>query len=424
MAGAAQSAVAKPAGTSPTPAPSEDTGLPDGITVLGGTPQQMGSSIPVAPTPIETSGVGVPGAATASPEIGGVSAVPGEISEGPRIGVPAKPETVGKAETTRAAVPETTAAHTAPGTSVPSEAPAPSSSGGTASGDPLADLGIAVDPYTPPPPPPPKRIRPHHDRGYWYKPFHNKVPAPYGEDNPEYMASLAAAKAAEAAAAAGGDAAAGSVPTGTGIPSPSETIPTAPNCPSGSGSAAAASGYTAPEPAPPVSSSSSAGYIPSPNTSPDLIPGISIENPAGTDTAVSGDSIPTSIPTSPAARETVPTSPVGSHPAETGANPVSTVPIVSLADGAATASPQQPIPQAPVFRDVEIGGGQITGWETPAGGGMERRFAMYSTEHFEAPKDPYEIVKTADGASWYRQYGRNKGRKLGILPRVPRRKKR
>lgn len=39
---------------------------------------------------------------------------------------------------------------------------------------------------------------------------------------------------------------------------------------------------------------------------------------------------------------------------------------------------QNPIPtQPPTFRDVEIGGGRITGFETPAGGGEERQFAMY-----------------------------------------------
>ena len=438
VAGASPSPAVRAAGTSPLSAPSEDTGLPEGITVLGGTaqvgnPPPMGSSIPTAPTSLETSGAGTSGAALVSPE-SGVSAVPGEIGEGTKSGVPMRPEGSGAADDTSPSVPETTVAPGPPaasGTAVPAEASA--SAGGTASGEPLADLGITVDPYTPPPPPPPKRVRPPRDRGYWYRPFHNKVPAPYGEDNPEYMASLAAEKAAKAAAAAG-DSPAGSVPTGMSTPAASEAIPTAPSYASGSGSGRAGSGsvgaWSSPvssgsvlAPSAPASIGSGfAGDPQSSSTSPDQIPGISIETPAGTASAVSGDSAPASIPTAPT-REAVPNPRVGANPTEMGANQEPSAPIVSLADGPATAGPMPSIPQAPVFRDVEIGGGQITGWETPAGGGMERRFVLYNTEHFEAPKDPYEIVKTADGASWYRQYGRNRGKKRGILPRVPRRKK-
>lgn len=58
----------------------------------------------------------------------------------------------------------------------------------------------------------------------------------------------------------------------------------------------------------------------------------------------------------------------------------------------------------PTFRDVEIGGGRITGYETPAGGGKERQFAMYNAEQYMEPIGPYETVKTVDGESWYKQY--------------------
>ena len=71
----------------------------------------------------------------------------------------------------------------------------------------------------------------------------------------------------------------------------------------------------------------------------------------------------------------------------------------------APAAEGAPIPsQPPTFRDVEIGGGRITGYETPAGGGEERQFAMYNASQYMVPSGPYEVVKTVDGESWYKQY--------------------
>ena len=58
----------------------------------------------------------------------------------------------------------------------------------------------------------------------------------------------------------------------------------------------------------------------------------------------------------------------------------------------------------PTFRDVEIGGGRITGHEISADGQSDREFAMYSTEQYMPPTGPYDTVQTVDGASWYRQY--------------------
>lgn len=65
---------------------------------------------------------------------------------------------------------------------------------------------------------------------------------------------------------------------------------------------------------------------------------------------------------------------------------------------------RDPIPsQPPAFRKVEIGGGRITGYETPVGG-KERRFAMYNAAQYMEPTGSFETIKTADGQSWYRQY--------------------
>lgn len=58
----------------------------------------------------------------------------------------------------------------------------------------------------------------------------------------------------------------------------------------------------------------------------------------------------------------------------------------------------------PTFRNVEIGGGRITGVEVAADGSSEREFAMYSAEQYMAPSGQYDTVQTTDGSSWYRQY--------------------
>lgn len=94
----------------------------------------------------------------------------------------------------------------------------------------------------------------------------------------------------------------------------------------------------------------------------------------------------------------------------------------------------------PVFSNVEIGGGRITGYEAPAGGGEERQFAMYSASHYLQPTGSYETVQTADGETWYKQYAQPTIRKtphtgksgkieysshiVAELPPVPKRKDR
>ena len=58
----------------------------------------------------------------------------------------------------------------------------------------------------------------------------------------------------------------------------------------------------------------------------------------------------------------------------------------------------------PKYRDVEIGGGRITGYESTPGVSGERQFAMYSKDQYMQPSGDHEVVTTADGASWYKQY--------------------
>ena len=58
----------------------------------------------------------------------------------------------------------------------------------------------------------------------------------------------------------------------------------------------------------------------------------------------------------------------------------------------------------PKYRNVEIGGGRITGYETAPGSSGERQFAMYSTDQYMEPSGDHSVVTTVDGASWYKQY--------------------
>ena len=62
------------------------------------------------------------------------------------------------------------------------------------------------------------------------------------------------------------------------------------------------------------------------------------------------------------------------------------------------------IQHAPAFRDVEIGGGRITGFETAHGSSEERQFAMYNASQYRIPRGEHEVIQTADGESWYKQY--------------------
>ncbi len=95
---------------------------------------------------------------------------------------------------------------------------------------------------------------------------------------------------------------------------------------------------------------------------------------------------------------------------------------------------------APTFRDVEIGGGRITGYESTPGESGERQFAMYNADQYMQPSGDFSVVKTVDGASWYKQYAEpvvkktpreDSGGKISYeerivqqLPQIPKRKDR
>ena len=63
--------------------------------------------------------------------------------------------------------------------------------------------------------------------------------------------------------------------------------------------------------------------------------------------------------------------------------------------------------EAPVYSDVEIGWGRITGVETPAGESESWPFAMYHMEQYTAPSGDFTKVVSADGAQWYKQYAQD-----------------
>lgn len=61
----------------------------------------------------------------------------------------------------------------------------------------------------------------------------------------------------------------------------------------------------------------------------------------------------------------------------------------------------------PVFSNVEIGGGRITGVETAPGSTEGLTFGMYHAEQYAAPRGEYTKVHSADGTLWYKQYAQD-----------------
>lgn len=61
----------------------------------------------------------------------------------------------------------------------------------------------------------------------------------------------------------------------------------------------------------------------------------------------------------------------------------------------------------PSFRDVEIGGGRITGMEISETHPDGIAFRMYHTEQYTAPEGPHSTVHAADGTAWYKQYAQD-----------------
>lgn len=60
--------------------------------------------------------------------------------------------------------------------------------------------------------------------------------------------------------------------------------------------------------------------------------------------------------------------------------------------------------QAPVYKDVEIGGGRIIGTELTKEYPEGVSFAMYHAGQFTKPDGHFQPVHTADGQLWYKQY--------------------
>lgn len=58
----------------------------------------------------------------------------------------------------------------------------------------------------------------------------------------------------------------------------------------------------------------------------------------------------------------------------------------------------------PVFSNVEIGGGRITGTETSGEHPEGIAFGMYHTAQYTAPEGDHTTVRAVDGTSWYKQY--------------------
>lgn len=58
----------------------------------------------------------------------------------------------------------------------------------------------------------------------------------------------------------------------------------------------------------------------------------------------------------------------------------------------------------PVYTNMEIGGGRMTGTETTEDSG-NREFALYHADQYLAPTPgTYDTVQSVDGATWYKQY--------------------
>ena len=62
---------------------------------------------------------------------------------------------------------------------------------------------------------------------------------------------------------------------------------------------------------------------------------------------------------------------------------------------------------APVFTNVEIGGGRITGMETAPGSSESVAFGMYHADQYAEPKGDFAKVHAADGSLWYKQYAQD-----------------
>ena len=68
---------------------------------------------------------------------------------------------------------------------------------------------------------------------------------------------------------------------------------------------------------------------------------------------------------------------------------------------------QTGVPDAPAYKDVEIGGGRISGIETSVEHPNGTSFGMYQTDQYMAPEGNYDVITAADNSTWYRQYAKD-----------------
>ena len=59
------------------------------------------------------------------------------------------------------------------------------------------------------------------------------------------------------------------------------------------------------------------------------------------------------------------------------------------------------------FREVEIGGGRITGVESTPQHPEGIAFGMYHADQYSRPEGEYTKIYSADGEPWYKQYAVN-----------------
>lgn len=79
----------------------------------------------------------------------------------------------------------------------------------------------------------------------------------------------------------------------------------------------------------------------------------------------------------------------------------------SLSSYMGYASPGIGSRDAPIYSDVEIGRGRITGVETVSGASEGLSFAMYHVDQYTAPSGDYTKIVSADGTQWYKQYAQD-----------------
>lgn len=63
--------------------------------------------------------------------------------------------------------------------------------------------------------------------------------------------------------------------------------------------------------------------------------------------------------------------------------------------------------EPPAFRNVEIGGGRISGTEMNSANPHGVEFGMYHAGQYLEPRGDFETVQAADGSKWYKQYAQD-----------------